>query len=44
MQRDALKLSDTLLGKTRPDTLASMHGLASVLSDQRKYEEARQMF
>ena len=43
MHRQALRLSETALGKVHPDTLASMNNLASVLSDQGKYKQAEEM-
>jgi len=41
--RQALGLSETVLGKEHPSTLTSMSSLATVLSDQGKYEEAKEM-
>ena len=43
MHRDALRLSETVLGKERPDTLMIMSNLANVLRDQGKYEEEEEM-
>jgi tetratricopeptide (TPR) repeat protein len=42
--RQALRLSETVLGKEHPDTLTSMNNLAMVLSDQGKYEQAKEMY
>jgi hypothetical protein len=43
MHRQALGLSETVLGKEHPDTLASMSNLANALRDQSKYEQAEEM-
>lgn len=40
MQRQALRLSEKVLGKEHPLTLTSMNNLSLVLRDQGKYEEA----
>jgi hypothetical protein len=41
MHRQALGLSETVLGKEHPDTLVSMSNLANVLSDQVRYRRKR---
>jgi hypothetical protein len=43
MLRQALGLCETALGNKRPSTLRSMNILATVLSDQGKYEQAEVM-
>src|SRR5271170_2695987 len=43
MHRQALGLSETVLGKEHPSTLTSMNNLALVLSHQGKYEQAEEM-
>ena len=43
MQRQALELQETVLGKEHPETLAGMNNLAMVLSDQGKHEQAEEM-
>jgi hypothetical protein len=43
MFRQALGLSETVLGKEYPDTLTSMNNLAEVLSGQSKYEQAEEI-
>ena len=43
MRRQALGLSETVLGKEHPDTLMSMSNLANVLSDQVRYEQAEEI-
>jgi hypothetical protein len=43
MYRQALWLSETVLGKEHPDALMSMSNLANVLSDQVRYEQAEEM-
>jgi Tfp pilus assembly protein PilF len=43
MHRQALGLSETVLGKERPSTLMSMSNLANVLSNQGKRKEAEEM-
>jgi hypothetical protein len=43
MHRQALGLQETVLGKEHPSTLTSMNNLATVLSDQNKYEQAEEM-
>jgi Tetratricopeptide repeat len=43
MHRQELELTEKVLGKEHPDTLASMNNLALVLHNQGKYEEAEQM-
>jgi hypothetical protein len=40
MQRQALGLSEKVLGKEHPSTLTSMDNLSLMLRDQGKYEEA----
>ena len=40
MQRQALGLSEKVLGKEHPSTLTSMNNLTLVLKDQGKFEEA----
>jgi len=44
MCRKELEVSERVLGKEHPHTLASMHNLALVLRDQGKYPEAEQMY
>jgi tetratricopeptide (TPR) repeat protein len=39
MHRQALRLSETILGKEHPSTLASMNNLTAVLSNQGKYDQ-----
>src|SRR5271168_3182617 len=41
--QDSLALRQEVLGTENPSTLTSMNNLASVLSDQGKYEQAEQM-
>jgi len=43
MDRQALQLIETVLGKEHPDTLASMNNLADSLYQQGKYAEAEAM-
>jgi hypothetical protein len=43
MYGQVLRLTETLLGKEHPDTLMSMNNLVLVLSDQSKYEQAKEM-
>ncbi|KAK4653773.1 hypothetical protein QC762_0087050 [Podospora pseudocomata] len=43
MHRQALQLSEKVLGKEHPHTLGSMNNLALVLYSQGKYEEAEQI-
>jgi len=43
MHRQALELSEKVLGPEHPDTLASMNNLALVLDSQGKYEAAEEM-
>jgi tetratricopeptide (TPR) repeat protein len=43
IHRQALGLSETVLGKEHPSALMSMSNLAKVLSDQGKHEEAKGM-
>jgi hypothetical protein len=43
MLRQALGLSETVLGKEHPHTLTSMNNLAIVLRDQGKHEQAEEM-
>ena len=43
LNRRALEGKETVLGKDHPDTLISMHNLASVLRDQGKYEAAEEL-
>ncbi|RYP45025.1 hypothetical protein DL770_011441 [Monosporascus sp. CRB-9-2] len=43
MHRQALALSQAVLGREHPDTLKSMRNLALVLHSQGKYVEAEQM-
>jgi hypothetical protein len=43
MHRQALGLSETVVGKEHPDTLMSMSNLANVQSDQVRYEQAEEM-
>ena len=43
MNRQKLKLSEEVLGKTHPSTLTTMSNLAGVLSSQGKYAEAETM-
>ena len=43
MHRDALRLSETVLGKEHPDTLTIMNNLANMLMDQGKNGEAEEM-
>jgi tetratricopeptide (TPR) repeat protein len=43
MHRQALKLSETVLGKEHPTTLTSMNNLATMLRDQGKNEQAEEM-
>jgi len=40
MQRQALGLSEKVLGKEHPSTLTSMNNLSLMLRDQDKYDEA----
>ena len=42
MHRQALEVSERVLGKEHLDTLASMNGLAIVLIKQGKYDEAKE--
>jgi hypothetical protein len=44
MYRQALTLSETVLGKEHPDTLMSMNNLADILSSQGKYEQAEELY
>jgi tetratricopeptide (TPR) repeat protein len=43
MAQASLASRETMLGKTHPDTLASMHRLASALQCQGKFDEAEKM-
>jgi tetratricopeptide (TPR) repeat protein len=43
MDRQALQLKETVLGKEHPDTLASMNNLANSLCQQGKYAEAEKI-
>ena len=43
IHRQALGLSETVLGKEHPSILMSMSNLANVLSDQGKHEDAEEM-
>jgi tetratricopeptide (TPR) repeat protein len=43
MYRQVLRLSETVLGKEHPNTLASMNNLATVLRNQGKYEQAEEI-
>jgi hypothetical protein len=43
MLRQALGLCETVVGNKHPSTLTSMNNLATVLSDQGKYEQAADM-
>ena len=43
MHRQALGLSETVLGKEHPDTLTSMNNLATMLRDQGKYEQTEEV-
>ena len=42
IHRQVLGLTETVLDKEHPDTLTSMNNLATVLSDQGKYEQAEE--
>jgi hypothetical protein len=42
MHRQALGLSETVLGKEHPDTLMTMTNLVNVLSNQVRYEQAEE--
>ena len=44
MHRQALKVSEKVLGPEHPDTLTSISNLGSVLESQGKYEKAEAMF
>jgi len=44
MYRQALGLSETVVGKEHPDILTSMNNLAIALRNQGKYEQAEEMF
>ena len=37
-------MREKVLGKEHPNTLMSMYGLAEILKDQLKYEEAERLF
>jgi Tetratricopeptide repeat len=43
MHRQALRLSETVLGKEHSNTMISMNNLATVLRNQGKYEQAEEM-
>ena len=43
MHRQALGLSETVLGKEHPDILMSMSNLANILSDQVRYEQVEEI-
>lgn len=43
MHRQALGLSETVLGQEHPSTLTSMNNLALVLNDKGKYEPAEEI-
>ncbi|RYO92421.1 hypothetical protein DL762_001701 [Monosporascus cannonballus] len=43
IQRQALQLSQAVLGKEHPDILANINNLAGVLDRQGKYDEAEQI-
>jgi Flp pilus assembly protein TadD len=43
MHRQALRLSETMLGKEHPLTLTGMNNLALVLRDQGKHEQAEEI-